>query len=162
MTVPDLLIGSLDRLNSHARTPAGLFSTERRAIYAYKDFATVFLAQRGEVKAPVAKATEMKGGPLPTTRCDRCDNGVDDQWDFCPFCGEPNLGRARPRQRGPAGVHRGRTTMNLILGLSPAPSLIAPLPSQWNRRRGQKSLDLAQRLVNVIHFRFQANEAVAL
>jgi hypothetical protein len=32
-----------------------------------------------------------KGGPLPMIRCDRCDNRVDEEWDFCPFCGEPNV-----------------------------------------------------------------------
>lgn len=26
--------------------------------------------------------------PLPETRCDCCDNGLDDAWEFCPFCGQ--------------------------------------------------------------------------
>jgi hypothetical protein len=25
--------------------------------------------------------------PLPEMRCDCCDNGLDDAWEFCPFCG---------------------------------------------------------------------------
>ena len=25
---------------------------------------------------------------LPETRCDCCDNGLDDAWEFCPFCGQ--------------------------------------------------------------------------
>lgn len=30
---------------------------------------------------------QERNRPLPTTRCDCCDNGLDDAWDFCPFCG---------------------------------------------------------------------------
>ena len=73
------------------------------AIYDKCDPTTKNFSTDAEIRkaahAAVAKATEMKGGPLPTTRCDRCDNGVDDQWDFCPFCGEPNLGPQPEEER---------------------------------------------------------------
>lgn len=89
MTDYRMLIESIDRLNSHARAAGGgLLSSEKWAIYAYKDFVTSFLARKGLVKARLVKWTGKCGrcggtgkweGWYPDSvpqRCWHCDLGM--------------------------------------------------------------------------------------
>jgi hypothetical protein len=35
-----------------------------------------------------ALADERTAHALADLRCDDCDNGIEDNWDFCPWCGK--------------------------------------------------------------------------
>jgi hypothetical protein len=50
-------------------------------------------------RAALEAAEKVRVRALPKIRCDSCDNGIDEEWTYCPFCGAQERKPApNPRQ----------------------------------------------------------------
>jgi hypothetical protein len=61
---------------------------EVHEIHPFVDDLIVRIQDLEQARAALAcRPQPPRSRPLPEMRCDCCDNGLDDAWEFCPFCG---------------------------------------------------------------------------